>query len=441
MQEKNFFRELIEFLKLDYEAEDPIIVHESIEKGVVFKGTNLWILIFAILIASVGLNMNSTAVIIGAMLISPLMGPINGVGYSIATYNFQLFRKSMKNFGFSISAALVTSILYFLLTPIHGEHSELLSRTSPTIYDVLIASFGGLAGIVALTSKNKGNVIPGVAIATALMPPICTAGYGVANGNWSFFLGAMYLFVINSVFIALSSMVVTQILKFPKQTHLLSREIKNKNIAIIVVITLTVLPSLYLGYTLVVKEEFKQRAIEFVDKVSFWEGNYLLKYEIEPSKKAINLIYGGNEFDSTSIQRLYVKADDLQLKKVKLNVKQGLKLNDLSEIQSRDTELERMKSQLTTVQSSLMMRERSIDSLKAIPKLGERLLKEIKPMYPDIYSCSYSVSYRYVDSIPDPIPVQNVIFESDSTYQAGDRLKIKLWLKNRLPGNEVNLSL
>lgn len=441
MQDKNFFRELIEFLKLDYEAEDPLVVHESIEKGVVFKGTNLWILIFAILIASVGLNMNSTAVVIGAMLISPLMGPINGVGYSVATYNYPLFRKSLKNFGFSVSAALATSFFYFLLTPIDVQQSELLARTSPTIYDVLIASFGGLAGIVALTSQNKGNVIPGVAIATALMPPLCTSGYGLATANWSFFFGALYLFVINSVFIALASMIVTQILKFPRQTHLLSREIKNKNIAIIVVITLTVLPSLYLGYTLVVKEEFKQRADNFVEKVSFWEGNYLLKHSIDPTAKEISLIYGGNEFDSTSVQRLYVKAEDLQLKKVKLNVKQGLKLNDLSEIQSRDTELERMKSKLKTVESSLIMRERSIDSLKAIPELGERLLKEIKPMYPAIHSCSYSISYQYVDSIPDPIPVQNVMFESDSTYQAGDRLKIRLWLKNRLPGNEVNLSL
>src|SRR5690606_2140898 len=187
-------RRMLELINLESDLDEYENIHDTIEKELVFKGTNLWILIFAILIASVGLNMNSTAVIIGAMLISPLMGPINGIGYSVATYNFPLFRKSLKNFGYSTLAALITSTLYFVLTPISTQHAELLARTSPTIYDVLIALFGGLAGIVAISSKNKGNVIPGVAIATALMPPLCTAGYGLSMGNWSFFFGALYLF-------------------------------------------------------------------------------------------------------------------------------------------------------------------------------------------------------------------------------------------------------
>ena len=152
MKEGSWLNSLFNFLRLTREQEDNAIIHEAIEKGVVFRGTNLWILVFAILIASVGLNMNSAAVVIGAMLISPLMGPINGIGYSVATYNYPLLRKSLNNFGFAASAALVTSTLYFLLTPIHTEHSELLSRTSPTIYDVLIGLFGGLAGIVAISS-------------------------------------------------------------------------------------------------------------------------------------------------------------------------------------------------------------------------------------------------------------------------------------------------
>src|SRR5690606_38047795 len=144
-------------------------------------GTNLWILIFAILIACVGLNVNSTAVIIGAMLISPLMGPILGMGYGLATYDFNLFRKSLINFGFAVASGLVASTLYFMVTPSGEAHSELLARTQPNIYDVIIALAGGLAGIVAISSKQKGNVIPGVAIATALMPPLCTAGYGLAT--------------------------------------------------------------------------------------------------------------------------------------------------------------------------------------------------------------------------------------------------------------------
>src|SRR5674476_666630 len=173
---------------------------------------------FAVVVASVGLNMNSTAVIIGAMLISPIMGPINGMGYSIATYNFPLLRQSIKNFSFAVALSLIASTIYFAISPISTAHSELLARTSPTVYDVLIALFGGMAGIVAISSKNKGTVIPGVAIATALMPPLCTAGYGLATGQFIYFFGAFYLFTINAVFIAISSILISQILKFPIRT-------------------------------------------------------------------------------------------------------------------------------------------------------------------------------------------------------------------------------
>ena len=260
MKEDSWLSSLFKLLRLTHEAEDHEVIHDTIEKGIIFRGTNLWILVFAILVASVGLNMNSPAVIIGAMLISPLMGPINGVGYSVATYNFELLKRSLKNLAFAASAGLVASTVYFFVTPVHGEYSELLARTSPTIYDVLIATFGGLAGIVAISSKSKGNVIPGVAIATALMPPLCTAGFGLAIGNLNYFAGAMFLFLINSVFIALSAMVVSQLLKLPKKSFLLSREIKNKNIVIGLVVVITVLPAFYLGITLVEKEKFQDNA-------------------------------------------------------------------------------------------------------------------------------------------------------------------------------------
>ena len=175
---------------------------DSIRKGVEFKGANLWILIFAIFMASLGLNVNSTAVIIGAMLISPLMGPIMGVGLSVGLNDFELMKRSLKSFLITTAFSVTTATIFFLLAPIAGSQSELLARTSPTIYDVFIALFGGLAGVVALSTKEKGNVIPGVAIATALMPPLCTAGYGLASGNLIYFLGAFYLYFINSVFIS-----------------------------------------------------------------------------------------------------------------------------------------------------------------------------------------------------------------------------------------------
>ena len=250
MTKNNLLHKILNYLNLEGEVDDYEKIHETIQRDVVFKGTNLWILMFAIIVASVGLNMNSTAVIIGAMLISPLMGPINGMGYSIATYNLRLFRFSAKNFTFAVFASLTASTLYFTVTPISTEHSELLARTSPTIYDVLIALFGGLAGIVAISSKQKGNVIPGVAIATALMPPLCTAGYGLATGKMNFFFGAIYLFTINTVFIALSSVLISQLLKFPIRTIVDEDQRKKVNGWITAVIIIVLIPSIFLDTNL-----------------------------------------------------------------------------------------------------------------------------------------------------------------------------------------------
>jgi uncharacterized hydrophobic protein (TIGR00271 family) len=205
---------ILDNFKLANEREDFQLVKDDIEKEIQFSRTNLWILIFAILIASLGLLTNSTTVIIGAMLISPLMGPIMGLGFGIAINDLQLLKRSILNFLFASSVSLTISTSFFLLTPIHEATSEILHRTSPNIYDALIALFGGLAGMVATSSKLKGNVIPGVAIATALMPPLCTAGYGLANLNPKYFFGALYLFFINTVFIALATLVTARLLKF-----------------------------------------------------------------------------------------------------------------------------------------------------------------------------------------------------------------------------------
>jgi uncharacterized hydrophobic protein (TIGR00271 family) len=227
---------------LYYEKEKYETVIENINSGVVFKGTNLWILIFAILVASLGLNVNSTAVIIGAMLISPLMGPIMGIGLGIGINDLSLLRKALKNYFFASGTGLATSFVYFLLSPLNEAHSEILARISPNIYDVLIAFFGGFAGIIATASKQKGNVIPGVAIATALMPPLCTAGYGLATLKFNFLLGSLYLFIINTVFIALATFITVRLLKFPGK-HLAAENADRKAHRIIIAVAIiTVLP-------------------------------------------------------------------------------------------------------------------------------------------------------------------------------------------------------
>ncbi|RRN77853.1 DUF389 domain-containing protein, partial [Pseudoxanthomonas sp. SGD-10] len=266
-------QKILEKFNISSEREDYALIHDTVEKGIYFRGTNLWILIFAIFIACVGLNVNSTAVIIGAMLISPLMGPILGIGYSLATYEFSIFKKSVYNFGFAVFSSLLASTLYFSITPLNEAHSELLARTQPNIYDVIIALVGGLAGIVAISSKNKGNVIPGVAIATALMPPLCTAGYGLATASWAYFFGAFYLFTINTVFIAVATLITVRFLKYPIWHNADNATKKSANRWVSIVVVVTLVPSIYFGYEMVKQEKFNRDANSFIRNESHIEGD------------------------------------------------------------------------------------------------------------------------------------------------------------------------
>ena len=212
----------------------------NIKADAAFRGANLWVLIFAIFVASLGLNVNSTAVIIGAMLISPLMGPIVGMGLSLGINDLDLLKSSAKNFAVATAVSVLTATVYFLLSPYKEVQSELLARTSPTLYDVMIAFFGGAAGIVAIATGGKGNIIPGVAIATALMPPLCTAGYGLATGQWLFFLGAFYLFFINTVFISLATYLGVRFMGFKLHQEVSPERTQKAQRVVMIIILLTV---------------------------------------------------------------------------------------------------------------------------------------------------------------------------------------------------------
>lgn len=323
-------RKILTFIDLRRQVEDLNKIHSEIENGVDFKGTNLWILVFAIIIASVGLNINSTAVIIGAMLISPLMGPINGMGYSIATYNFSLFKRSIQNFGFAVIASLLASTIYFAITPMATAHSELLARTHPTIYDVLIALFGGLAGIVAISSKIKGNILPGVAISTALMPPLCTAGFGLATGQFNFFFGAFYLFTINTVFIAIAAVMVCKFLKFPLHENVAAAQRKRIQWITTAVILITFIPSTYFGYRLVQNEKFTDNATQYCNAITIYEGAFLLEKNIDAENKTIHLIYGGNFLTSAQKKAIVAEAEHFDIKNAVITVDQGFSMNEMA---------------------------------------------------------------------------------------------------------------
>jgi uncharacterized hydrophobic protein (TIGR00271 family) len=376
---------LLQRFDISSEREEYAQIHDIVESGIEFKGTNLWILIFAIFIASVGLNVNSTAVIIGAMLVSPLMGPILGMGYSIATYDFALFKKAMANYLFAVIAGLLTSALYFFVTPIYQAHSELLARTQPNIYDVIIALVGGLAGIVAISSKNKGNVIPGVAIATALMPPLCTAGYGLATANWSFMLGALYLLAINTVFIGSATLITVRLLQYPirNQADQAQRRLANRWVTIIVLVT--TIPSIYYGYLLVQKENFIQNANNFIANESFIEGDFLLKSELEPASKKIKLIYGGKTISDQQKLKLAERKAIYGLREATLVIAQGFSISEVSKDLSQ-TEL--LQAQVNRLKNELSMAQQKRDSTRLQTTLGNKLAAELAPLFPEIKYCS-----------------------------------------------------
>jgi uncharacterized hydrophobic protein (TIGR00271 family) len=397
----------------------------------------LWILIFAIVIASIGLNMNSTAVIIGAMLISPLMGPINGMGYSIATFDLELFRKSIRNFTFAVIASLVASTTYFALSPVSTAHSELLARTSPTIYDVLIALFGGLAGIVAISSKKKGNVIPGVAIATALMPPLCTAGYGLATSQFTYFFGAIYLFAINTIFIAIASVWVSQFLKFPIRSIVDAKRKVRINQLITVVITLVILPSIYFGYQLVQHEKFTEKANRYVSSVSLYEGNYLLKNNINPKRERISLVYGGNQLSDEQKEAITIKAKDFGIEEAEIIIEQGLAFTDFN---SKNIELYKLKEDVNQLSSALIIAESQRDSLVNKNYFGKKLLTEIRAIAPQVTSCLYAESPLFNDTLIEPI-YQNIVFVSAKKNSLNDTEKTTItnWLKKRLESENLKI--
>ncbi|NPA44795.1 MAG: TIGR00341 family protein, partial [Chlorobi bacterium] len=238
---------------------------ETIKRDIVFRGRSIWILIASIFIASIGLNQDSTAVVIGAMLISPLMGPILGMGLSVGTNDWETLKKAFKFFLISVAISIITSTIYFLITPLKDINSELFARTQPTLLDVLVGIFGGIAGIVAISGKEKWNVIPGVAIATALMPPLCTAGYGLATMQMSFFLGALYLFFINSVFISLSTFIVVKYLRFPLMNYVNPQKERKIRMYIIIFVIIVILPSASIFWNVIKESQFNYRVKKFTD--------------------------------------------------------------------------------------------------------------------------------------------------------------------------------
>lgn len=363
-----------------YDQIDTDSAAERIKSSIWFKGPNAWILAFAIVLASVGLNVNSTAVIIGAMLVSPLMGPIIGAGLALGTNDTDLLKSAVKNLLVMVGISLAASALFFLLSPLSLVNpTELEARTSPTIYDVMIALFGGLAGILENSRKERGTVLSGVAIATALMPPLCTAGYGLAHLNMHFFFGAMYLFVINSVFIALATYLMVKYLRFRTVTGI-SEEVALKRRRIMaVVLVIVIVPSLWTAFRLVGNNNFQRNVQSFVDENRLVGRSYIYDYKIEG--RTVNFSFAGEPLTDSLKADFYARAAAYGLKEKSIGITEyelGLSQTEmdaiLNDVYTRaDEERAQNQAMLDLMQSRLDSLALRLETLEALQQPSDTL--------------------------------------------------------------------
>lgn len=422
---------------------DETAIVEQISDGVTFRGANLWVLIFAIFIACLGLNLNSTAVIIGAMLISPLMGPIIGMGLAVGRADLELLKRSLTNYGVSTVISVLTAALYFKLTPLTEAQSELLARTSPTLYDVLIALFGGAAGILAISTGGKGNVIPGVAIATALMPPLCTAGYGLAMGEWSFFFGACYLFFINTVFIALATYLGVRLLQFkPKQFVDKARlAVVNRYIAVIVVVTM--LPAVYMTTQIIRQSVFENRVKQFVKQELNHPGTRILSEQADRETKTLDVVALGAALPNEMIEAARQRLADYQLADYQLNVIQGAQSDSLLLARNNAGTQQSLSGQdqqhLVLQTERVAQLERETADYRRLDALAREIAGEVKAVCPKVESIGLS---KITETPVDSGAVHSYVLavaNSRTPLPATDRDRLAQWLKVRTQADSLRL--
>ncbi|TXC81995.1 DUF389 domain-containing protein [Luteibaculum oceani] len=415
---------------------------DGIKRDISFKGHNSWILVFSIFIASIGLNVNSIPVVIGAMLISPLMGPILGLGLAVGTNDWETLTRSLKNFGIMILIALATSTLYFSLSPLTEITSELLGRVKPTILDVFVATFGGLAGIVAGSRKEKSNVVPGVAIATALMPPLCTAGYGLAIGSTSVFFGAMYLFLLNSVFICITTFLVIRFLKFPLVEFVDTKKEKRIRLSITIFVIVVMVPSAFIFYDVIKETIYNRNVRNFLAQELYYEGAEIINEKVVYSddEKAIDIFLIGERVPEGVIQGWRKKMEtydlaDAQLTihqskdetveiagKVSEQVKSGI-IQDLYEknealLASKDERIEFLENQV------VMLGKRDTMALKA-------LYNEAKILYPWVEAIEGGYVNRITTGSSKNLPLV-ITYYTKNFNPVIDSTKYNRWVRARL---------
>lgn len=445
---KDGWKELLSYFNVADDIEPQSDIETSIRAGVSFKGSQLLMLIFAIFIASLGLNTGSIPVIIGAMLISPLMGPIIGMGLAIGIQDFTLLRRSLKNIAMAVAGSLITSAIYFLISPQYGDASQLLARTSPSIYDVFVALFGGAAGILSIACRNKGQVMPGVAIATSLMPPLCTAGYGIATLQPHFFFGALYLFFTNMIFILFASWIGVKTMKFKKVVYQDSKRSKRVQRLVYAVVFATIGFSAYLTYQMIRKSIFMANATAFVENQMNFPNTQVLNHKeyIQNGKRYIDVTLIGQALPKDSLQvAMMTKLDSVGLGGTILNIKQGFTLDSRME----GVDYEKNLGQFYTImQQEMSARQNTIDSLKDVLKQHQwynqeslNIAPEVKILFPGVKDIALSrmVAASVASETSDTV---NMVFvNAPKGLNTTERNKLTEYIGVRLKEEKVHLTV
>lgn len=447
---KSFYEEKYKNMKNDHHKKSPNLLLEkvrrrlqlknhidasaavkSIKSGQTFRGPNVYILVFAIVIASVGLNVNSIPVIIGAMLISPLMGPIVGVGLSLGINDFRLLKSSLKNLFAMVMISIVASTMYFALSPLKLENpTELLARTNPTIYDVLIALFGGLAGILETCRKEKGTVMSGVAIATALMPPLCTIGYGIASLNPYYALGALYLFFINGVFISLAAFAGVKYLGFKSLTEVDPvKERKNRR-RIGFAIMILIIPSIFSAINVVKQNNFERNVNTFLKVADNTGNNFIYDFKINHNEKPSNVVLyiANRDMDSSTKETLYLLAAEQGIKRSQIQFNTDMANNSLKTDKLAADIIARSESQLANKDSIIDELTAKISNIEDHLLPYKQLDKEIKAQYPNLKTVSLTQGATIMNDSLKNI----VIVQTTPTLTSSQKEQLSRWLNVRL---------
>ena len=420
------------FLKETFNIIDDTDVNatiDDIKAGVPIKGQTAWVLIFSILIASAGLNTSSPAVVIGAMLISPLMGPIMGIGLSLGINDIFLLRKAVKNFGIMVGLSLMTSFLYFSIPVFQNETPELIARTGPDVRDVIIAFAGGLALIIAFSRRSKAiTTISGVAIATALMPPLCTAGFGLATEKWHFFGGAMFLFSINTIFIATATFIIVRFLKFPFEHYLDSKRKKIISNVIYVSAFVILIPSVFFFYKLYKQSDFNQTISHFIQVQKEQKGVLIFDIEKDYSKKEISFAIIGNKINQNDLNDLKLKLSDKGYENVKINLIKNYQEGEGNKNLNADEKI-------------LLTSQKIANNQYPIASIFESISKEIHAIDSDIVEVSYGRILKSNFNSIDTIPTFYVQWKEDAQDIELKNNKIQNWLRVKTENQKLRVEI